>query len=173
MPAGGRLPSGESRSWPNEGGKEGQDLAKGLRERGWPAGGGESTIHQGRSLAIQGLGLHASTAGDVGLIPGRGSSTGHMVQPKHTHTHTQTHTHRVHLVWGEEGGRRHITQFIKIYTRLLPLRGGRRSHLGVVCSWFREEFFAWSSYVCTSEGQGALMGLLRGPLRLPFPEAPG
>ena len=48
MPAGGRLPSGESQSWPNEGGKEGQDSAKGVRERGWPAGGGEPTIHQGK-----------------------------------------------------------------------------------------------------------------------------
>ena len=33
-----------------------------------------------------GLGLHASSAGDTGLAPGRRSSTGHMVQPKHTHT---------------------------------------------------------------------------------------
>ena len=126
MLEGGRLPSGESRGWPNEGGKEGQDLAKGLRQRGWPAGGGESTIHHGTSLTIQGLGLHASTAGDTGLIPGRGSSAGHKVQPTHTHTHTHTTPS-----WGKERGRRHITQLIKIYTRLLPLKGGRRSHLGV------------------------------------------
>ena len=64
------------------------------------------THRSGTSLAAQWLRLHASSAGSISSIPGRGTKIPHAVQPKkktqnktkkhvdpnHTHTHTHTHT---------------------------------------------------------------------------------